>query len=133
MEFPLAFRAEVNAWKERAVRAEEQYDRIFALFEARMPIDGAPRVYSSTPVAPLAALRADVETVRPDADGFLPSYDLPPEVEEAIKMRAPRGTPLFEELTDDARQAIELMGGDFDPDAYAEVIRRGTRVTGWPM
>lgn len=58
---------------------------------------------------------------------------LPPVVEEAITQRVPPGSDIAASLTEQARSAMERLGSDFDAEAFAENIRVGTRVRGWPL
>lgn len=124
MEFPLVSLGRFKDMRERAERAEQQVDR---LIDA---ISGIETQVVTIPNSPdLTQLTELGDPPQEEKD----LYELPPLVEESIRRRTSRGTPLEAKLIDEARTAIELLGPDFDEESYAEQISVGTRIEGWPL
>lgn len=117
MELPFVSRGRYEDMRDRALSAEARLDRAL---EGRIVNDRAQVVQ----LPPQTELPPEVRDEL---------YPLPPVVDEAIRNRVPAGSQLQRALIDQARDAIERMGPDFDDEAYANTIMRGTRVSGWPM
>lgn len=121
MNFPFVSRGRYQDMRERAYKAEERLDSLLNLLKVNdrsleLEKSSSSIPYSSTP---------DQEPKE--------EYPLPPPVEDAIRARVPRGSQQEGVLVREARAALERLGPDFDADSYAESIRIGTRVNGWPV
>lgn len=110
-----ASKGELNAWKERALRAEAQVDSLLAqktsVISLKSPISGAEEGSKHEDEAPF----------------------IPPPVEEAIARRSRPGSDLDRTLRRQTEEAMTKGGSDFDADAFARHIELGSRVEGWPL
>lgn len=121
MVLPWVSRGRYEDMRERAELAEERVDRLLdKLAERPEPTESLEEVTRRN-------IERNLENVDEEEE-----YPLPPLIEEAISRRVQTGSPLHEKLARDAHEAIERLGPEFDEQAYADEIIRGTRVEGWP-